>query len=146
MEREEGAATKGETREMSFFRGKGSAQSNDSNAQVKVLIALQKRGLNILLSTNYGLAFDLEEDGVEGMRPDFYWMEPYRYVADLDGEVHLRSHVEKRDTLIDLACWRRNIAVDRFPYRSPLTNKRCAEIVGKIGEFLRILGYIPFRG
>ena len=99
---------------MSRFRGKGSSQSNESNAEVELLKMLHR---------GYDQRMDLKEKPFTQItlplkitRPDFYF--PGRKIAVyLDGSVHTHDKIAERDEEIDNLLKAQGIRVLRFPYR-----------------------------
>lgn len=124
---------------MGFFRGKDFRSEQVSNAEISLLIEIQKRGLNLNMNTQVPMRLSVEEDGVEGTFIDFYFSVGSGLLAVfLDGsEIHSRNAQSKRDDLIDLALERRNIRVKRYEYDAPLTKKRRMEIADDIEEEIK---------
>ena len=114
-----------------------------ADAEEKLFMELQRRGLTDCMMTQYPFRFDPEEDGVAGTVIDFYWGYIYQLAVFLDGEPHLKSYQQNKDDLVTKALRKRYIHVLRFRYKSPITKRRLREIADAIEESLRILGYKP---
>jgi len=97
-----------------------------SNAEGKVFVALQQRGVK-------GFFTDMEIC-LQKTIPDFFW--PSKGLAVyLDGPPHVGK--EDRDDRIVEMLEKRGIRVLRFPYRPPLSNRRLNEIILAIEEALK---------
>ena len=102
-----------------------------SNAEIDLFTALSNRGLTANMVTQQPIILKITY-------PDFMWIEK-RKVVYLDGRQVHRKRQEKDeeiDALLELQGW----SVLRVPYDPPLTEKRLAEIVGEIQEFLNQSG------
>ena len=109
-----------------------------SNAEIALLIELQRRGLTRCLETQKGFKLDPEADGVHGTVVDYFWNAPYNYAVFLDGAaVHVKRRQSERDELITKALQRRGIKVDRFMYKSPIRKRRLREIADRIEQTIK---------
>jgi len=106
-------------------------QIGTSEAETKLLIELQKRGLNKGLMYQYAIALDEKKYGVKFTVVDFYY--PYLGLAIyLDGEPHEKLAHSEKDNLIDKALEDIGIRVLRFSHETPITISRVKEIVDAI--------------
>jgi len=111
-------------------------QIGTSEAETKLLIELQKRGLNKGLMYQYAIALDEKKYGVKFTVIDFYY--PYLGLAIyLDGEPHERLVHSEKDNLIDKALEDIGIRVLRFSHETPITISRVKEIADAIEKILR---------
>jgi hypothetical protein len=117
---------------------RGLSYTEYSEGETRLFWELQARRITLYMASHRGIELNYEEDGVYGCRPDFMWGPP-AYAVFLDGDPHKSSHVARRDALIKVALEKRGFTVDRFSYRTPLSKKRCREIVDAIQERLNSL-------
>lgn len=107
-----------------------------SRAEEQIFAELCRRGLGRLLSTQHGLKFNQEADGVRGTFVDFLWAHPAALAVFIDGEqIHLKR--EKKDSKIDEALRGLGYDVKRFSYRPPLRKRRLREICDSIEKRVR---------
>jgi hypothetical protein len=127
-----------------IYRGPDFREDNRSNAEHDILIALQRRRLNLHFYTQYPYHFSTPQDITPYTSIDFYWKRPgLTHIAMfLDGEhVHRSTHQRTKDMQIDEQLKRRGVLVHRFTYRAPLSKTRCRDIVGQIERVLKANGY-----
>ena len=113
-------------------------QQSPSNAEMAVMLELQKRQLLTHMRSQHAFIFDLKEDLVAGTFIDFYWTEPHNYAVFIDGiQVHNKVRQSMRDECVQKALERRGVKVDRFVYTPPLRKWRLREICDRIENVLR---------
>lgn len=110
-----------------------------SNAELFLVMELQKRRLNRHMFTQEPFKFDGEEDGVEGTVIDIYYYNPVQLAVYVDGPAHKRLIPSRRDELIDKALARRGILslrLDNNPPVSRRSDSRLQEWADTIEEIL----------
>ena len=94
---------------MSRYRGKDIHQSNESNAEDKLLAMIRPayRDGRLREFPRHGVDAEfpillVDEEGARTIvaKPDYRW-DMASYIAQLDGEYHLGARAERRDTWMD---------------------------------------------
>lgn len=130
----------------SWEHRKARMQVGRSEAETLIQIDLQHAGLERNLTTNRGFKFTKYETRhiakrhVLGTNVDGLYMN-YMLIYFLDGPHHAKGKQPRKDEAIDRVLKHRGFTVLRFPYCSPISNKRCLEIVTRIREALLENGY-----
>lgn len=108
-----------------------------SNAELFLVMELQKRKLNRHMFTQEPFKFNGEKDGVEGTIVDVYYYDPPLAIF-LDGwRVHGSVKRGRKDEAITKALQKRGIQVLRFTYKAPIRKKRLMEICDEIEKTLK---------
>ena len=119
---------------MNWFRSLSDLGNTYSEGETKLFIELQNRGHTRNMLTHVHVSLDKELDGVGDCEVDNMWD---FYAVFLDGTgVHKSEHRWKIDGLIKKGLERKGFVVDRFRYKSPMSNRRCREIADAIEERL----------